>query len=213
MAVWQENKPAPTDIPNTELPSLITGNKTVFRTGAEKHMFWTDSSTNSIGVVRLSDGSAGPGAARAYYDVESNFSTPLTAPKPLSGRLFVTSNTTRFFGWFPFSSAQPSQSALGGSNAVTYLPSFSTIATDTYTLVQMGKAAGSAITVAFSTAYNLTPTIQLTILSDGTANPVNFGRIGLTSSSTTNFAFQLGAVYGSVSNFSVLWRSHGTVAL
>ena len=111
---WNEQKPQPTDIPNLDLPSLITGNKIAFRQAVEKHSFWTDSSTNSIGQTRLSDGSFGPGSARAYFDVQSNVSTVDAASKDLGGRLFVTSDTSRLFGY----GASPI--LLGSKNAIVY---------------------------------------------------------------------------------------------
>ena len=214
--VWNESKPSPTDIPNLELPSVITTNKTVLRQALEKHMFWTDSSTNSIGVTRLSEGSSGPGSARAYFDVESNVSVPLAPAKALAGRLFVTSDTSRLFGYIDFAGGGfgTAKAVLGSKNIVTYQPSFATIPQNTVTLVQFGTAVvGSRTTVAFGSAYSVAPTVQLTIVSDGTANPANFGTVALLSSSITNFSAQLTALFGSVSNFSVLWRSHGTVLL
>ena len=214
---WNEQKPVPTDLPDLGLASLITSNKLAFRQGIEKHSFWTDSSTNSIGVPRLSDGSAGPGAARAYYDVQSRASEPASPSKALAGRLFVTSDTTRFFGYIDFVGGVFGThiTPLGGKNLVTYLPSFATIAQNTRNLVQYGQSLNSTsrTTVAFPSAYSVAPKVQLTLLSDGTANPANFGVVGLLTSGTTNFAFQCATLFGSVSNFSVLWRSHGTVSI
>src|SRR5213594_1725154 len=118
---WQESKPFPTDLPNLELASLITSNKIVFRQGVEKHSFWTDSSTNSIGQPRLSDGSAGPGSARAYVDVRSNLSTA-NPPKALGGRLYIDSVTSQLYGYFPFAGGVAGTNAvpLGGVNAIVY---------------------------------------------------------------------------------------------
>ena len=213
--VWNESKPAPPDL-MVELPSVITANKLAFRRAIEKHSFWTDSSTNSIGVPRLSDGSAGPGSCRAFYDGASNISQPLFAAHPLAGRLYVTSDTTQLFAYIDFvgGGAGTAGVPMGSHNLVSYWPSYATIPQNCLTLVQSGQTVvGSNTTVPFPSTYSQTPTIQLTVLSDGTVNPANFGKVALVSSSTTNFVAQLTALFGSVSNFSVLWRSHGTVAI
>lgn len=221
--VWQEAKPSPTDIPNLELPSLITGNKTVFRTGAEKHLFWTDSSTNSIGIPRLSDGSAGPGAARAYYDTLSAVSRPLNPAKPLNGRLFVTSNSSHLFGYIAFAGGAGGTAAvpLGNKNAVAYLPSFATIAAGARVLVQFGSAAtlgyatlsaSSIIAVTFPTAYSAVPSVQVEPLSVGTSL---FAEAQITSITVSGFSLGVRTIFNPASSSTVtcLWRSFGTVVL
>src|SRR5574341_1414210 len=88
---WQENKPTGTDLLK-ELPAFLRSQATTIRTFLEQHFYWTQSSGASAGVPLLSDGSAGPGSARAFYGPQSEVSA---AP---SGKLMVTSNTSRLFG-------------------------------------------------------------------------------------------------------------------
>src|SRR5438270_159642 len=98
MVTWRESKPITTD-PLSEFPSVLTAQAIAFRQAIEKHSFWTDASGLSAGVPRLSDGSAGPGTARAFFAIASSASTALGATKPLAGRLFVTSDTKQLVGY------------------------------------------------------------------------------------------------------------------
>lgn len=209
MVTWQERKPEPTDIPNTELASLLTSNKQAMRVGFEASSYWTDSSGVSAGDMRLSDGSFGPGACRAFFDLESNASSQVSATKPLAGRLYIASDTSRFLAYSSGNSV-----IVGSNNAIVYLGnSAATIPTNVKNLVQTGTFSTnsvSATTTAFPTAYNGTPTIQLTPWSVGTTA---LWALNVSASGTTNFTTVVTGVFGSASNVTVLWRSHGTVAL
>jgi hypothetical protein len=205
MAVWTELKPASSDIPNDELPSVLTGQAIVLRTAIEKFSFWTDSSGVSAGIMRFSEGSYGPGAARAFFDVESNLSSTLSTTKPLAGRLFVASDTSRFWGY-----SSGDTIPLGSRRAIVY----QSLApgSDQKILVQIGSASGtgSVSTVAYTTAYAVAPALQLQPISGSNQGMCS---TEVTSSGTTNFAFRVKNYWGLVDAADVLWRSHGTVAL
>jgi hypothetical protein len=207
MAVWTELKPASSDIPNDELPSVLTGQAIVLRTAIEKHSFWTDSSGVSAGIMRLSEGSYGPGAARAFFDVASNLSNTVHATKPLGGRFYITSDTSRFYSF----TTSGVTTQLGSTRAIVYqTPALNT---DERVLVQIGSAAGSGsvATVAFSTSYSVPPVMQLTPLISASSLSISIAE--LTTSGTTNFSFRVKNVWGLGNACNVLWRSHGTVAL
>lgn len=220
MANWNENKPAGTDIPNAALASVLTTNKQAFREGAEKHLFWTESSGLSAGQPRFSSGSTGPGAARAFYDVLSNASSQVSAQKGLDGRLYIASDTKQFLGYLSGLSVP-----LGGVNETVWTTSTSlvavsatTIQSNVRTLVQNGLAScdaaaagGSRNTITYATAYAVAPFVQATSMS---TNTTNFNNCVIIASGTTNFAIVLTSIYGgTASGCTVLWRSHGTVAL
>lgn len=202
---WTEIKPAAGD-PLSELPSILTGQAILFRQGIEKHSFWTDSSGASAGIPRQSGASAGPGAARAFYDVESNLSSNLSTTKPLAGRLFVSSDGSRLWG-FTSNNTIP----LGSARAVVYKTPG--VLTDVRVLVQAGSSSGGAslTTVSFPTAYSVAPKMQLTSLASSVAS---IAIPSLVASGTTNFAYLLRNLWGAGTvNQPTLWRSHGTVAL
>lgn len=220
MAFWNENKPSGNDIPNAALASLLTSNKQAFREGIEKQLFWTQNSGLSAGLPVFSSVSTGPGATRAFYDVASNTSSALTQTKALDGRLYITSDTKRFFGYLssqtvPLGSVDATVWSTSSSLAAA---SMQTIQTDTKVLVQGGITAcdttatgGSVNTVAFTTAYSATPFVQAVSMS---TNTTNFNVLTLISSSITNFSVRATTFFGNnASAVTVLWRSHGTVAL
>lgn len=206
--VWHELKPAAGD-PLSEFPSVMTDQALTLRQGLEQHLFWTESSGASAGIPRFVDGSAGPGAARAFFDVESNASSQVSATKALGGRLFVASDTSRFFAYAP-----SGHSVLAGSaSAIVHATSTATIPTNTQVLVQLGAfsiVSTSTTTTAFPSAYSAAPFVQLMPMSTGTTNLWNAALLG---STTTNFTVRLGVIFGSASPLTVYWRSHGSVAL
>lgn len=212
---WIERKPTQTDIPNAELSSLLTSNKQTFRAAVERYSFWTDSSGVSAGIPRFSATSAGPGGFRAFFDVESNTSSALTSVKALSGRLYLTSDTGILYGYGSTSTLSSTATILlGGYNAVVYTDnSFTTIGTRQRVLTQQGVAScasGSVTTIAFPSAYSAAPVVQLTAYTSAIANLYN---VSLKTSGTTNFSVLPIAVWGTASPLTVVWRSHGSVAL
>lgn len=224
MSNWQESKPAPSDIPNAELTSLITSNKAALSAAIGKHTFWTDSSTASIGVPRLSDTSTGPGSARAFYDVRSNISTPASPAKPYNGRLAVTSDTSRLLAYVKFVGGPtgPSLVPMGSKNVITYQPSFATIQNNVRVLVQMGSAAtlayatlsaGSILAVTFGTQYSVAPSVQVQPTTSAGTNLLAEAQI--TSITTSGFSLGIRSVFNPAGSSLVtcLWRSFGTVAL
>lgn len=206
--VWHELKPAAGD-PLSEFPSVMTDQAVTLRQGLEQHLFWTDSSGASAGVPRFADGTAGPGAARSFFDVESNASSQVSATKALGGRLFVASDTSRLFAY-----AASGHSVLAGSAfAIVHATSTATIPSNTQTLVQLGSfsmASTSTTTTAFPSAYSAAPIVQLMPMSTGTTN---FWTAAVLGSTTTNFTTRLGVLFGNASPLTVYWRSHGTVSL
>ena len=217
---WNENKPSPTDIPNVELLSVITTNKIAFREGVEKHSFWTDSSGASIGLPRLSDGSFGPGSARAYYGTQSSVSTAESTSKNMSGRLQVTSDTSRLFGYLP------TPILLGSKNAVVYQTgSQVTMQTNVRVLVQTGElnvvvpsSGVSTYAITFPTAYNVAPRVQVTPSASTTLISVEsasftFPQLTLITTSGFSLALNMDPSGGSEWTSHVLWRSHGTTSL
>ena len=210
--IWTENKPQPTDIPNLDLPSLITANKIAFRQAIEKHSFWTDSSTNSIGQTRLSDGSFGPGSARAYFDTQSRISASDESTKPLEGRLFVTSDTSRLFGF----GAGPV--LLGSKNAIVYQTgSQATIAQNNRVLlcssiqsVVATSSGTSYASVVFPVTYNAAPRVLVTPISSVTVR-VSIPSVLTITTSGFSVSFRLFSGTEQAANF--YWRSHGTVPI
>jgi hypothetical protein len=211
--VWIESKPTNLD-PLSEFPSVMTAQAIAFRTNIEKHSFWTDSSGASAGDMRLSDGSFGPGSARAFFDVESNVSSTLSATKPLAGRLYITSDTSRFYAYSSGNSA-----LLGGNNIIVWQPSAATAAAGSRVLVQVGTLSGqtagaviglSGNTIAFPIAYSVTPSVQVQEFSGGTTDLFSSA---VTKSTATNFVARVSRVWGSQSTTTIVWRSIGTVVL
>lgn len=202
---WTETKPAASD-PLNELVSILTSQAILFRQGIEKHSFWTDSSGVSAGIPRLSETSGGPGAARAFYDVESNLSSDVSATKPLAGRLFVSSDGSRLWGY-----SSGDTIPLGGVKAIVYKTP--TAVTDSRVLVQLGSLSlgASVITTAFTTAYSRQPTLQFGYMPTSSDSEVI---ASVVSSSTTMFAAVARNVWGAGTIAqTVMWRSLGTVAL
>ena len=207
MPTWEELKPAGGDL-LSELPSVLTNNKVAFRTAVEKHSFWTDSSGVSAGVPRLSSNSFGPGAARAFFDIASSASTALSTTKPLGGRLYVTSDTSRLLA-YPATTA-PLQ--VGTKQCLVYIgASTATIPSNVRVRTEAAFTlmSNSTSTTPFASTYVTPPTVQIHALS---ANTLSFGIPLLLASGTTNFTCRVVAIWGGPS-FNVFWRSFGTVTL
>lgn len=206
--VYREDKPALSD-PLSDFPSTLTANTIAFRQAIEKHSFWTESSGLSAGIPRLSDGSFGPGACRAFFDVESNLSVALAATKPLAGRLYVASDTSRLYGYV----SSAATILLGGKNAIVHFPSNATITAGAYWLVQIGSVSASSQTVniAFSSQYSVAPRVQVS----STATNENGLAIGqATSITTSNFSLRILDPFGNTTPVrTVMWLSMGTVVL
>lgn len=207
MAIWNELKPSATD-PLSEFPSAVTTNAVAFRTGVEKHSFWTDSSGASAGITRLSDGSFGPGGFRAFFDVVSSLSTALSTSKPLAGRLFIASDTSRLYG---FTSAGTLE--LGSRNVIVNIgSSAATIQSNVRTLIQTGSLSSvpGSSTVTFATAYTVAPLVEIQVQSSSTTH---LGSAKANTITTATFSSSLSAVYGDNSAFTILWKSVGTATL
>lgn len=205
---WNPLKPAIGD-PLTDFPSAISNNKIAFREALERHFFWRENSGLSAGIPRLSSGSFGPGSARAYFATASKISSLTTIAN--SGRLFVTSDTSRLYGLHSGAST-----LLGGLNMVmSFGSSIATIQSNTRWLVQSGSSAGlngigTSYTIVFPTAYaKTTPFVQLVCSSSNVTDqyvPL------LLSSSSTNFQTATFGL-GSLNSTTLYWRSEGTVVL
>lgn len=206
---YRETKPEATDL-LSELPSVLTGQAIAFRQAIERHSFWTDSSGLSAGLPRLSDGSAGPGSARAFFDVASSASTALATVKPLAGRLYITSDTSRFLIYSGSNTTVP----LGGNLAIVYGgDSLATIAAGTRFLAQSSNTSvvvNSRTTVPFPTTYNVAPRITV---APGSATTTDFFTAAVLGSTTTNVTLSAVRVYGSSNTCTIWWRSTGTVNL
>jgi len=204
---YRETKPAASD-PLNEFPSDMTANIIALREGIEKHSFWTDNSGVSAGIPRLSDGSFGPGAARAFFDVASSASTTLSTTKPLAGRLYITSDTSRLYGY-----ASDATMLLGGKNAVVYYPSNATITAGARFLVQIGTVSVSSQTqnVIFTSQYSVAPTVQLSAFASAASRIVI---AQATSITTSAFSVRVLDVFGgSTQTRTIQWLSTGTVVL
>jgi hypothetical protein len=218
--VWSDGFPSPSDSPDNRLASLLTTQKVAFRTAIEKHSFWTDSSLASAGIPRLSMNSFGPGSCRAYFAPASSLSTHAAADKAITGRLFVTSDTSRLYTWMipnaSYGLLDDQYTVLvGGKNAIVWKPSTATITPNFRVMVQNGTSVctvGSRNTIDLPLGYAATaPAIQLQAMSTVTTDLVN---IALIASTRTNFTVSALTVFGSTAtSFSVMWRSHGTAAL
>jgi len=206
MVTWLEKKPEPGDIPNADLASLLTSNKQAFDGAVGKHFFWTESSGASAGIPRLSDGSFGPGSARAFFIPQSQVSSAASRDALLA----VTSNTSRLFALTSTASA-----LVGSKNAVVSgAPSAATITAGCRMLVQSGSSggltqAGSPWVFTYPTAYVVAPVVFLSTAYSIATAPLIPALDG-TSPSATTFGV---SVTGSGSSCSLYWRSEGTVPL
>lgn len=204
---WVEGKPEPTDIPNGEFCSLLTGNAATLRQGLEQHYYWSVGSGVSAGVPLLSDGSFGPGVARAFYDVQSSLSSAPT------GKLYLTSDMSRLF-----LTQSAGTTLMGAQNAIVAGgPSVATITQNSFWVVESGSTASLAggVTVYrqdFPVAYVVAPpVIQLqTLYSTCTGGYL----ASVVSRNASGFSFQVGR-YGteSLNSCTVFWRSEGTQLL
>lgn len=216
---WSNAKPNANDLLG-EFPSVITTNRIALRQAMERHSFWTDSSTNSIGIPRLSDGSSGPGSFRAFYDVASNASAPSTVAKPLSGRLYLTSDTSHLFALISFVGGPFGTSAnlAGGINAVVFqtgsqatIPQGNGVLTQMSAVSIVATSSGTSLSsVTFATAYNAAPTVQVTPVSTDTTT-LSFAAV--TAINTSGFSVGLRSLNATTFATNLFWRSHGTVAL
>jgi hypothetical protein len=209
---WQEGRPKGTDIPNAELASLITSQKQTFDSYIGKHFYWTESSGLSAGIPRLSDGSAGPGSARVFYGTASQVS----AVPNMSGKLMVTSDTSRFYA------LQSTQSnLLGGVSAIAYSGAGASAATVTQntmyrvqsslTTVNIGSA-GTVLKITYPTAYNAVPLVELTPIGSNATWAVTSALSGaITASSFSVFLHH--NCGGGTGICGFYWRSIGTVNL
>lgn len=217
--VWSNAKPTPNDLLG-EFPSVITTNRTALRQAMERHSFWTDSSTNSIGIPRLSDGSSGPGSFRAFYDTDSHASASSTATKALSGRLYLTSDSSHLFALIGFTGGILGTSAnpMGGINAVVYqtgsqatIPQGNGVLTQMSAVSVVATSSGTSLSsVTFATAYNVAPTVQVTPVSTDTTTLV-FAAV--TAINASGFSVGLRSLAATTFATNLFWRSHGTVAL
>ena len=209
MPNFNENKPIGTDL-LSDLPSLLTNNAIAFRAAVEKHSYWTDASGVSAGDMRLSDGSSGPGSARAYFDVASNFTGSLATVKPLSGRLYIASDTSRLYTYDP----QLSGVLIGGTRTIVYRVSTATIPSNVRTLIQTGTQTAVGIstqTITFPNAYGDIPNIQATVF---TTALTDYAMPLIKGSTTTCFGLSIATLFGATASaYTVVWRSHGTTTL
>ena len=219
--VWSDGFPSADEVPDNRLASLLTTQKIAFRTAIEKHSFWTDSSLASAGVPRLSVGSFGPGSCRAYFSPVSSLSTHDSVLKPLVGRLYITSDTSHLYGFIPPIAAygfldNELPILLGSHNAIVWqADSQVTMQSNTEVVVNIGTTTqASSITtaaIAFPVAYAATaPAVQLQVLSSVTTS---MAAVQATSITTGGFVLSLRTLFGTTSDFTVLWRSHGTAVL
>src|SRR5437867_3933422 len=133
MANWNEAKPSGGDL-LSDFPSEMTTQAVAFRQGIEQLVYWTQSSGVSAGVPAYGAVTP-PGGFRAFFAPESSLSTALSTTKPLSGRLFVASDTSRLYGF-----TSTGTLALGGKNSIVFVgPALATIPTNTRVLVQIGQ--------------------------------------------------------------------------
>jgi hypothetical protein len=198
--LWDENKPAATD-PLSEFPSVMTRQAIAFREGIEKHFHWTESSGASAGEPRFSSLTTMPGSARGFFGTQSQVSAAR------DGTVMVTSDTSRLF-------ATPSASSvlLGTrSGIITY--SSATIPSNTKWVVQSGSSSRCTDTtlyhISFSSAYSGTPFLEAMPL---VLNSTSMCALAVQTVDSSGFSFFF-TKYGSTVSFTILWRSHGTMAL
>jgi len=204
MVNWRDTKPTSGDL-LSELPSVLTNQQTAFRQAIEKHSFWTDSSGLSAGIPRLSDGSFGPGAARAFYGTASQVSAI-----NVNAKLMITSDTSRFYVVGSGLSA-----LIGGKNAVVSgTPDSLAIMAGCRVLVQSSYVTNvttvSASVATYPIAYAVAPVIMLTA-AGSVATHGWYPYIGNGSPLSMNCAISTTGLAGSAC--TVYWRSEGTVPL
>lgn len=217
---WNPTKPESTDLLR-EFPSTMTAQAVSFRQAMEQHFFWTASSGASAGQPLLSDGSPGPGVARAFFDVTSNVSA---AP---GGKLYITSDgTLRLFGLTPSAVSQPllgsRQALIAYSSGVSAPTSAQTIKAGTRMLIQVGSDSGKSVnsisvqtfSVTFPTPYTASAP-ALVELNSFYSNATQPYFCGLASSTKTGFVYTLtyGGTEPNPANGGITWYSEGTVTL
>lgn len=204
MVNWRDLKPGGGD-PLGEFPSMFTGQKNAFRVAIEKHLFWTDSSGLSAGVPRLSDGSFGPGAARAFYGTASQVSAV-----SVNAKLMITSDTSRFYALGSGLSVQ-----IGGKNTiVSGSPDAPALTAGCRVLVQSSYVTNvttAATSVAtYPVAYAVPPVVMLTAAGSVATHGWR-PYIVLNSPTTASCGISASGLAGSAC--TVFWRSEGTIPL
>jgi len=204
---WIENKPKPNDL-LAEIGALVRSQKSNFRAGIEKHYFWRESSGLSAGEPRLSDGSFGPGSARAFYAPASELSTNAT-----SGVLYIDSTNSRFYLL-----TSDTTVLLGGRQTIVMGgASVATIASNARTLVQSGISTGitgdSTERIDFPTPY--TGSAPFVEVQSGWSTGVLAYLTAMTAVNTSGISVHIEYVGGGANpgDGAILWRSVGTVAL
>ena len=134
------------------------------------------------------------------------------AAKELGGRLFVTSDTTRLFGY----GAGPI--LLGSKNAIVYqtgsqatIPAGNRILECMSTQSVVATSSGTSYaTVTFPVTYNTAPRVLVTPISVATVR-VTIPSVLTITTSGFSVSFRLFSGTEQAANF--YWRSHGSVSI
>lgn len=207
---WVENKPQAND-PLREIADLLRSQKSEISVGVGKHFFWTESSGASAGEPRLSLGSNGPGSARAFYGAQSALSA-----QP-SGKLFVTSDTSRLYGLTSSATTMllgSAQAIISGGTSEATLPN------NTRWHVESGRTGPLTIGTTlynqnFTTPYAAAaPLVHAQAGSNNPSVTTDVLMVSVLSANSSGFSYQLARIGVNANNSAfVYWRSTGTVAL
>ena len=200
---WPESKPVQGDLVS-DLGSVLRSHKTEFRAGLEKHFYWTDNSNSSAGEPRLSDGSFGPGSARAFYGTASEVSAFR------DGSLMVTSDTSRLFGLTSGASVLlgSSRAIVSDGSAIAAVPGSRRLIQSGLTFASLGDSGHS-----FPTAYSsVPPSMLIQRIVDGDAGFDLGRRVSIAQIGTSSFTLRVENA-GGASAMTILWRSDGTRSL
>lgn len=195
---WPEDRPVGRDSVS-DFGLVVRSHKTEFRSGLEKHFYWTDSSNASAGEPRLAISLTTPGSCRAFYDTESNVSAFR------DGALFVASDTTRLYGLTSGSSF-----LLGSARAVRNpttgpVESLRQLVQSDETTIGVGDGTHS---FAFPTVYSIAPALMVTAKYPTANTDTRIGVSVVTAGGFTAVVDRSGS-----GNPAMWWRSSGTVAL
>ena len=200
---WPESKPVQGDLVS-DIGSVIRSHRTELRAGLEKHFFWNDNSNSSAGQPRLSDGSFGPGSARAFYGPQSEVSAYR------DGSLMVTSDTSRLFGLTSDASVLigSAQAVISDGTGVAAVAGHAQMIQSGLTFASLGDSGHS-----FPSTYASPPkTMLIQRIVDGDAGFDLGRRVAIAQIGTSTFTLRVENA-GGASGMTILWRSDGSIGI
>ena len=197
---WHEDRPQDTDRV-TDWAATLRARKVDVRSALSKHFYFQEHSGTSAGIPRLS--TTTPGSARAFFGLASQVSAYR------DGALFVTSDTSRFYGLTSTSSF-----LLGGRDVVVFNSPAAGETADQRYISQISFARGlgkGSYTTNWGTPFAEVPRV---VLSQEVNVYTNFYTVSLSSVSAGGFSFGLGylGTGADPSNCTIHWLASGLSA-